>query len=80
MMKEKRYKQLLKFVLDTILDILRHKLALIPKCADLAKRIDDLAMTELCAHNNLISYPDFIQIVQVINVSSYLINFRMLTE
>ena len=65
---DKNYRPLLRFVLDSTLNILRDKLRVIPELAVLALRIDDMAMVELCCHHKVIDYPDFIQIVQVINV------------
>ena len=70
MLADKNYRGLLKFVLETILHILREKLGKVKETANLAKSADDLVMVELCAVYKVISYPDFIQIVQVINVSS----------
>lgn len=69
MLQEHNYRGLLKFVLETILHILREKLALVKEAKHLAKSADDLVMVELCAVHSVVSYPDFIQIVQVINVS-----------
>lgn len=64
------FKGLLKFVLQTTLDILRGKLKQEEKLKVFADRVDDLGMVELCVHYKVISYSDFIQIVQVINVSN----------
>lgn len=47
-------------MLETILNILREKLAKVPDAQHLAKSSDDLVMTELCAVHAVISYPDFI--------------------
>jgi hypothetical protein len=69
MLNEKNYRGLLKFVLETILHILREKLLKVREVMHLAKSADDLVMVELCAVHSVITYPDFIQIVQVINVS-----------
>ena len=67
-LKEENYAALLKFVLDTILNILRTKLAQLPNFGkELAKGADDIVMLEMCTINKVISYPDFIQIVQVLN-------------
>jgi hypothetical protein len=60
MLNEQNYRGLLKFVLETILNILREKLAKVPDAQHLAKSSDDLVMTELCAVHAVISYPDFI--------------------
>ena len=38
--------------------------------AQLARGSDDLVMLELCTTHKVISYPDFIQIAQVLNVST----------
>lgn len=67
----KNYKALLKFVLETVLNILRDKLRVKKEVRELAQRVDDLAMVELCVHHKVIDYADFIQIVQVVNVSYY---------
>ena len=76
MLKDKNYRGLLKFVLETILHILRDKLSKVKDVMHLAKSSDDLVMVELCAVHSVITYPDFIQIVQVINVSSSLPTFK----
>ena len=66
--KESNYVALLRFVLDTILNILRTKLFETADVAKgLAKGADDIVMLEMCAINKVITYPDFIQIVQVLN-------------
>lgn len=70
MLSEKNYRGLLKFVLETILYILRDKLFKVKEVSHLAKSADDLVMVELCAVHSVITYPDFIQIVEVINVST----------
>ena len=49
MLQERNYRGLLKFVLETILHILREKLAKVKEAANLAKSVDDLVMVELCA-------------------------------
>ena len=55
--------QLVKFVLDTILNILRTKLIAARTVSEsLARGADDLVMLELCTIHQVISYPDFIQI------------------
>ena len=60
-LKEGNYVALLKFVLDTILNILRTKLENTPNFGkELAKGADDIVMLEMCTINNVISYPDFI--------------------
>ena len=52
---------LLRFVLDTILNILRTKLENTPNFGkELAKGADDIVMLEMCTINKVISYPDFI--------------------
>jgi hypothetical protein len=56
----KDFNGLLKFVLETTLNILRDKLRQIPKLKQLATRVDDLAMIELCVHYSVIQYADFI--------------------
>ena len=63
---------LVKFVLETILNILRTKLieGRVPVTESLARGADDLVMLEMCKIHKVISYPDFIQIAQVLNVSS----------
>ena len=67
-LKEGNYVALLKFVLDTILHILRTKLQKTPNIGkELARGADDIVMLEMCTINKVISYPDFIQIVQVLN-------------
>ena len=67
-LQQENYVALLKFVLDTILNILRTKLAELPNFGkELAKGADDIVMLEMCTINKVISYPDFIQIVQVLN-------------
>ena len=67
-LKESNYVALLRFVLDTILNILRTKLFETTDVAKgLAKGADDIVMLEMCAINKVITYPDFIQIVQVLN-------------
>ena len=72
----------MRFVLEATLSILREKLQKVPQVRALAGRADDLAMVELCVHHKVIEYADFIQIVQVINVSlaSELRSFRIWTE
>lgn len=60
MLDNKNYRGLLKFVLETILHILREKLSLVKGASSIAKSADDLVMIELCTIHNLISYPDFI--------------------
>ena len=61
---------LLKFVLETILNILRTKLIQGKKVTEsMARGSDDLVMLELCTIHQVISYPDFSQISQVLNVS-----------
>ena len=63
---------LLKFVLETILNILRTKLIEGRKVTEsMARGADDLVMLEMCAIHKVISYPDFIQIAQVLNVSKH---------
>ena len=67
-LKEGNYVALLRFVIDTILNILRTKLENTTNVGkELAKGADDIVMLEMCAINKVISYPDFIQIVQVLN-------------
>ena len=67
-LQEGNYVALLKFVLDTILNILRTKLSQAANVGkELAKGADDIVMLEMCAINKVITYPDFIQIVQVLN-------------
>ena len=58
-LKDKNYESLLKFVLDTILDILRDKLMTIKETKALAKVSSDVIVVELCAIHQLISFPDF---------------------
>lgn len=61
---------LVKFVLDTILNILRTNLISSKVVSEsLARGADDLVMLEMCTIHQVISYPDFIQITQVLNVS-----------
>lgn len=61
---------LVKFVLDTILNILRTALISSKVVSEnLARGADDLVMLEMCTIHQVISYPDFIQITQVLNVS-----------
>ena len=79
-LEDKNYRALLKFVLESTLNILRDKLRVIPQLKVLALRVDDMAMVELCCHHNVISYPDFIQIVQVINVSKNLSKTQTITN
>lgn len=67
-LEHKCYNTLLKFVLDTILNILRDKLETIKETKPLAKASNDLVVVELCTIHKLISYPDFSQICQVINI------------
>jgi hypothetical protein len=52
------------------LNILREKIVKVKEIGRLGLSVDDLVMVELCAVHGVISYPDFIQIVQVINVRS----------
>ena len=60
-LKESNYVALLRFVLDTILNILRTKLFETADVAKgLAKGADDIVMLEMCAINKVITYPDFI--------------------
>ena len=66
---EKNHRALLKFVFETILNILREKLVKVREVGALATSADDLVIVELCAVHGVISYPDFVQIAQVINVS-----------
>ena len=67
-LREGNYVALLRFVLDTILNILRTKLENTPNFGkELAKGADDIVMLEMCTINKVITYPDFIQIVQVLN-------------
>ena len=67
---ESNWVQLLKFILDTILNILRTKLVDSRVVSgQLARGADDLVMLEMCTTHKIISYPDFIQITQVLNVS-----------
>ena len=68
--QERNWVTLVKFVLDTILNLLRTKLIQgNTVSAALARGADDLVMLELCTIHQVISYPDFIQIAQVLNVS-----------
>lgn len=39
----------------------------VPEAQYLAKGASDIVMLELCTLHNVISYPDFIQIIQVYN-------------
>ena len=60
---ESNWVQLLKFVLDTILNILRTKLIQAKVVTQsMARGADDLVLLELCATHQIISYPDFVQI------------------
>ncbi len=52
------------------MNILREKIVKVKEIGRLGLSVDDLVMVELCAVHGVISYPDFIQIVQVINVRS----------
>jgi hypothetical protein len=74
------FRALLKFVLDTIIYTLREQLVKVKEVGKLAKSADDLVMVELCAVHGVISYPDFIQIVQVINVSNIKHNNETILE
>lgn len=73
-LKDKNYYSLLKFVLETILNILREKLMTIKQTKPLAKVSSDVVVVELCAIHQLISFPDFSQVCQVINM------FELATE
>lgn len=74
---ERNWVALLKFCLDTILNILRTKLIQNGTVSEaMARGADDLVMLELCAIHKVISYPDFIQITQVLNVSQPLMFYR----
>jgi len=67
---ESNWVALVKFVLDTILNILRTALISSKVVSEnLARGADDLVMLEMCTIHKVISYPDFIQITQVLNVS-----------
>ena len=58
---ESNWVQLLKFVLDTILNILRTKLIQAKVVTQsMARGADDLVLLELCATYQIISYPDFV--------------------
>ena len=58
---ESNWVQLLKFVLDTILNILRTKLIQAKVVTQsMARGADDLVLLELCATHQIISYPDFV--------------------
>lgn len=58
---QKDFMPLLKFVFETILDILRVKLAKVKEAKDLVNT-DDMVMLELCTIHHVISYPGFISI------------------
>ena len=59
--EERNWVQLVKFVLDTILNILRTKLIQGRTVSEnLARGADDLVMLEMCTIHKVISYPDFI--------------------
>lgn len=65
---ESNWVALVKFVLDTILNILRTALISSKVVSEnLARGADDLVMLEMCTIHQVISYPDFIQITQVLN-------------
>ena len=59
MLKRHDYNEILKFVLDAILNILRDKLLTIKETKALAKSSTDIVVVELCTIHKLISYPDF---------------------
>jgi hypothetical protein len=67
-LKSKNYNSLVQFVLDTLLNILRAKLLTIKETKGLAATSNDLVIVELCTIHKLISYPDFSQITQLINI------------
>jgi hypothetical protein len=67
-LQSKSYNSLLRFVLDAILNILRDKLLTLKETRGLAKTSSDIVVVELCTIHKLISYPDFSQICQVINM------------
>ena len=58
--RERNWVSLVKFVLDTILDILRTKLIQGKQVSEnMARGADDLVMLELCTIHQVITYPDF---------------------
>ena len=67
--------------MDTILDILRTKLITQKTVGEsLARGADDLVMLELCTIHNVISYPDFAQITQVLNNMDKVVEPRLETN
>lgn len=55
--------------MEAILDILRIKMRSAKGGRDLAGT-DDIVLLEQCTVKSLISYPDFIALVQILNVSA----------
>ena len=76
--EQRDYASLLKFVLDTIMDILRQKLIKeAPVSETFARGAEDLVLLELCTIHKIISYPDFSQITQVLNTLDYVMQPKL---